>query len=230
MPILGIIVPNMGIKQPTVPSPGRAAVRERTPSASKSTSLADALFTQTQQRVLGLLFGQPQRGFTVSELIASTGAGSGAAQRELAKLANSGLLTVQRIGNQKHYRANPAAPIHDELVGIVQKTVGLAEPLREALVPLAGQIAAAFLYGSIAKGSDTASSDIDVMVVSDTLGYADVIGALHPYYERLGREINPTVYSRAELGKRIKAGNAFVTRVLEQPKIWLIGDKDVLTA
>jgi predicted nucleotidyltransferase len=230
MPILGITVPNMGIKQPTVPSPSRAAVRERTPSANKSTSLADALFTQTQQRVLGLLFGQPQRGFTVSELIASTGAGSGAAQRELAKLANSGLLTVQRIGNQKHYRANPAAPIHDELVGIVQKTVGLAEPLREALVPLAGQIAAAFLYGSIAKGSDTASSDIDVMVVSDTLGYADVIGALHPYYERLGREINPTVYSRAELGKRIKAGNAFVTRVLEQPKIWLIGDKDVLTA
>lgn len=229
---MGITVPNMGIKQSSASSPSRTAVRERTPSytADKPTSLADALFTQTQQRVLSLLFGQPHRGFTVSELIASTAAGSGAVQRELAKLANSGLLTVQRIGNQKHYRANPAAPIHDELIGIVQKTVGLAEPLREALAPLAGQIAAAFVYGSIAKGSDTASSDIDVMIVSDTLGYADVIGALHPYYERLGREINPTVYSRAELRKRIKTGNAFVTRVLEQPKIWLIGDKDALTA
>lgn len=191
-------------------------------------SLAGALFTHTQQRVLALLFGQPQRSFTVSELIAATGAGSGAVQREVAKLADSGLLTVQPQGNQKRYRANPAAPIHDELVGIVQKTVGLAEPLREALAPLADRILAAFVYGSVAKRSDTAASDIDLMIVSDTLGYAEVMLALHPLIERLGREINPTLYSRAELAQRLHAGNAFATRVLEQPQLWLMGDKDVL--
>lgn len=191
-------------------------------------SLAGALFTHTQQRVLALLFGQPQRSFTVSELIAATGAGSGAVQREVAKLADSGLLTVQPQGNQKRYRANPAAPIHDELVGIVQKTVGLAEPLREALAPLADRILAAFVYGSVAKRSDTAASDIDLMIVSDTLGYAEVMLALHPLIERMGREINPTLYSRAELAQRLHAGNAFATRVLEQPQLWLMGDKDVL--
>lgn len=199
-----------------------------TPAPATPVSLAGALFTQTQQRVLGLLFGQPQRSFTVSELIAATGAGSGAVQREVAKLADSGLLTVQPQGNQKRYRANPAAPIHDELVGIVQKTVGLAEPLREALAPLADRILAAFVYGSVARRSDTAASDIDLMIVSDTLGYAEVMLALHPLIERLGREINPTLYSRAELAQRLHAGNAFATRVLEQPQLWLMGDKDVL--
>jgi predicted nucleotidyltransferase len=214
---LGIIVPNMGIVRSTgnTTSTGRAG-------------LADALFTQTQQRVLGWVFGQPQRTFTVSELIASTGAGSGAVQRELAKLVASGLLTVKPVGNQKHYQANPAAPIHDELVAIAQKTFGLAEPLREALSPLAERIDAAFIYGSVAKGSDTAASDIDLMVISDTVGYADVVLALDETGRWLGREINPSIYSRVELGKRVKDGNAFVTRVLQQPKLWLIGGMDDL--
>lgn len=214
---MGIIVPNVGINSSRPAIPTRAA-----------NSLAGALFTQTQQRVLGLLFGQPQRRFTVSELIALTGAGSGAVQRELAKLAKSGLVTMQRVGNQKHYQANPAAPIHDELVGIVRKTVGLAEPLREALAPLASRIDAAFVYGSVAKGSDHAGSDIDLMLVSDDLAYADVMLALHPLIERLGREINPTLYTRKELQRRLLDGNAFATRVLDQPQLWLIGDKDVL--
>ncbi|MGB9429435.1 MAG: transcriptional regulator [Gammaproteobacteria bacterium] len=197
---------------------------------SPTTSLADALFTTTQQRVLGALYGQPQRSFTVTELITSTGAGSGAVQRELAALTASGLLTMRQIGNQKHYQANPDAPIYNELVGILQKTVGLAEPLREALAPLAGKISVAFVYGSIAKRSDTASSDIDLMIVSDKLNYADTILALQPAAEKVGREINPTIYSRKELAKRIKAKNAFVTRVLEQPKIWLMGSENELRA
>ena len=196
--------------------------------AASNASLAGALFTQTQQRVLGLLFGQPQRRYTVTELIALTGAGSGAVQRELAKLADSGLLTMQRVGNQKHYQANPAAPIFEELVAIVRKTVALAEPLREALAPLAQRIDAAFVYGSVAKGSDHAGSDIDLMIVSDTLGYAEVVLALHPLIERIGRDINPTLYSRQELSERLHSGNAFVVRVLEQPQLWVMGDKDVL--
>ena len=195
-----------------------------------SANLSDALFTATQQRVLGCLFGQPGRSFSISELIQTTGAGSGAVQRELARLSGSGLLSVEQLGKQKLYRANPASPIHDEIVAIVRKTFGLAMPLRDALMPLADRLHAAFVFGSVAKGSDTASSDIDLMLVSDALTYADAMAALHPLMERLGREINPTLYTRAELRKRIAEGNSFVTRVLAQPRLWLIGSDDALAA
>ena len=195
-----------------------------------SANLSDALFTATQQRVLGCLFGQPGRSFSISELIQTTGAGSGAVQRELARLSGSGLLSVEQLGKQKLYRANPDSPIHDELVAIVRKTFGLAMPLREALAPLADHLHAAFVYGSVAKGRDTASSDIDLMLVSDALTYADAMATLHPLMERLGREINPTLYTRAELRKRIAEGNSFVTRVLAQPRLWLIGNDDALAA
>ena len=225
-------MPNMGTKGKPSHSPSRQRVGDApahyAARAEGTLSLADALFTTSQQRVLGLLFGQPQRSFTVSEIIATTGTGSGAAQREVAKLLESGLVTLRPIGNQKHYQANAEAPIHAELVGIIRKTIGMAEPLREALASLAGGIIAAFVYGSVAKRSDTASSDIDLMILSDTLTYADIVGALHPVIMHLGREVNPTLYSRAELAKRIKQGNAFVTRVLEQPKLWLIGSEDAL--
>ena len=195
-----------------------------------SANLSDALFTATQQRVLGCLFGQPGRSFSISELIQTTGAGSGAVQRELARLTGSGLLSVEQLGKQKLYRANPASPIHDEIVAIVRKTFGLAMPLRDALTPLADRLHAAFVFGSVAKGTDTASSDIDLMLVSDALTYADAMAALHPLMERLGREINPTLYTRAELRKRIAEGNSFVTRVLAQPRLWLIGNDDALAA
>ncbi len=209
-------MPKMGIKKRIAPAP-RAG-------------LADALFSNTQQRMLAYLFGQPQRSFFATELIGLAGGGSGAVQRELARLEQSGLVTVKRVGTQKHYQANPRSPIYAELCGIAQKTVGLAEPLREALAPLAKRIQAAFVFGSVAKRSDTAGSDIDLMVVSDDLGYADVFGALEPAAARLGRPVNPTVYSRRELAKRRKQGNAFVTRVIAQPKIWLIGTEDDLAA
>lgn len=223
MPNPGIIVPDMGKTSPP-PRISEAAARYA------SANLSDALFTTTQQRVLGCLFGEAGRSFAVNELIQTTGAGSGAVQRELARLAGSGLLTIEQVGNRKQYRANPDAPIHDELVSIVRKTFGLAIPLREALAPLADHIRGAFVYGSVAKGSDTASSDIDLLLVSDTLAYPDVMAALHPVIERLGREINPTVYTFAELRKRIDTGNSFVIRVLQQPRIWLIGDDDDLAA
>ena len=224
MPNMGINVPNMGMKQP---APGRVS---EAASRYAGANLSDALFTTTQQRVLGRLFGEPGRSYAVSELIQATGAGSGAVQRELARLSGSGLLLVELVGNQKRYRANPDCPIHDELVAIVRKTFGLATPLREALEPLAGRIHAAFVYGSVAAGKDTASSDIDLLLVSDTLAYPDLMTVLHPLAERLGREINPTIYTRADLRQRMASGNSFVTRVLQQPRLWLIGGDDDLAA
>jgi predicted nucleotidyltransferase len=190
--------------------------------------MADALFNSTQQRVLGLLFGQPERSFYANEVIAFVNAGKGAVQRELARLAQSELVTVQKSGRQKHYQANPDSPIFEELCGIAQKTMGLAEPLRMALAPLAGRIDAAFVYGSVAKRQDTASSDVDLMLISDDISYADLFAGLDALSTRLGRKVNPTICTSHELRQRVERGEAFIRRVLEQPKIWLIGDDDAL--
>ena len=195
---------------------------------SSPASLADALFTTTQQRVLGLLFGMPDRSFFANEIIGQTGSGSGAVQRELARLEASGLATVRWIGNQKHYQANKESPIFSGLSDIVQKTVGLAGPLHEALRPMASQIRAAFVFGSVAKKQDSSSSDIDLMVISNSLSYADLFAALEPATVQLGRAVNPTVFSEKDVARKLKDGNAFVTRVLEQPKIWLIGSESDL--
>lgn len=200
------------------------------PKTAKATGLADALFTTTQQRVLGYLFGQPDRSFFSSELIKLTGAGSGAVQRELQQLTDSGLLTTSRLGNQKHYQANPQAPIYEELCGIVRKTFGLAGPLREALQPMAEQIDAAFVFGSVARKSDTAASDIDLLLVSDELAYSDLFLALDAVSARLGRTVNPTLFTRKELMRKHKDREAFVTRVMESPKLWVIGDAHALPA
>jgi predicted nucleotidyltransferase len=221
MPNLGIIMPNMGMS--------RTQGRLQRPAAA-SASLADSLFTGTQQRVLGLLFGQPGRSFYATELIGLAGAGSGGVQRELARLARGGLVTVRPVGNQRHYQANPDSPLFAELCAIVEKTVALAEPLREALRPLAKDIQAAFVYGSISKHQDTASSDIDLMVITDALSYADVFAELERSSARLGRSVNPTILSTKDLAKRVKDGDSFVKRVLAQPKIWLVGGEADLGA
>jgi len=193
-------------------------------------SMVDALFSKTQKSVLALLYGQPKRSFYTNEIIRKSGSGSGAAQRELARLARSGLVNVTRIGSQKHYQANVEAPIYKELAAIVQKTIGLAEPLKEALKPFLQQIEIAFIYGSVAKRNDSASSDIDLMIISDVLTYADVFPVLEEISSQLGRSIQPTIYSKAELNNRVEADNSFIRRVLNQQKLWLIGeDSDLPT-
>ncbi len=192
IPELGMFMPNMGMKR-------RAGSKTSVPSAG----LADALFSVTQQRVLGLLFGQPERSYYATELIGLASVGSGAVQRELVRLTRSGLVTVSAIGNRKH-QANPDSPLFAELCGIAQKTTGLAEPLREALRQFEADVHAAFVYGSVVKGSDSANSDIDIMLIADTLTYGDVFAALETASERLGRQVNPTILSRKELSKRVR--------------------------
>ena len=177
---------------------------------------------------MGLLFGNPSRSYYANEIIRSAGTGVGAVQRELERLTAVGLVTAKKIGNQKHYQANRQAPIFEELRGIVLKTFGLADVLREALVPLAGRIDTAFVYGSVAKGTDTASSDIDLMVIGDKLSYPDIFPLLTKAESRLGRAINPTVYSRRELRRKLQDGNEFLSRVLKQPRIFLVGTDDAL--
>lgn len=196
------------------------------PPPQVSASLADALFPKVRQRVLAVLFGNPSRSFYANEVIALAGSGSGAVQRELAGLSQAGLLTVSRQGNQKHYQANASAPVFAELRGLVLKTSGVVDVLRTALQPLVPQIQAAFVFGSVASQQDTAQSDIDVLVVSASLGYGELFGALEPATAALGRTVNPTLYTPDDLAQRRAQDNAFVTRVLNQPKLWLIGNDE----
>ncbi|MBG9387745.1 nucleotidyltransferase domain-containing protein [Caenimonas sp. DR4.4] len=190
--------------------------------------MADALFPRVRQRVLALLFGNPDRSFFSNEVVALVQSGTGAVQRELAGLSQAGLLTVTTRGNQKHYQADREAPVFAELRGLVLKTSGLVDVLRVALAPLASGISAAFVFGSIAKHEDTKSSDVDLLIVSDALGYADVFSALENAADIVGRKINPTLYTHADLAKRMKQASAFTTRVMKQPKMWVVGSEDAL--
>lgn len=155
--------------------------------------------------------------------------GAGAVHRELRRLEQAGLVTVKRVGNQKHFQANSDSPVFEEIQGLVIKTCGLADVIGEALSHISNQVTAAFVFGSVARGEDAASSDIDLMVLSEDLSYADLFGALEAASERLGRAINPTVYSFEEYSRRKNQGNEFILRVLGQPKIWIIGGDGDLT-
>jgi predicted nucleotidyltransferase len=211
VPKSGMIIPNMG-----------------SVGSTRRVGLANALFTPVQQRVLRLLFAQPNRRYQSAELIRLARGGVGAVHRQLSRLASSGLVTVTRTGNQKHYEANRDSPVFQDLHGLIVKTVGVAEPLRRALGPKAKATRAAFVYGSVAKGTDRVGSDIDLMVVSDTLTYPDVFQAVQGAEAVLGRSVNPTVMTPAQWrAKRAKA-DSFVTRVAAQPRVFVIGSDDDL--
>jgi predicted nucleotidyltransferase len=205
------------------------SVRTRDTPNSPSGGLADALFSKVQQRVLGVLFGNPGRSFYATEIIRLARSGTGAVTRELARLEASGLVTTTRVGRQKHYRANPESPLFEELRQLSLKTFGLADVLRSALKPMRDGVRAALVFGSIAKGSDSSSSDIDVLVISDSLSYAELFAALEGASEQLGRKIVPTIYSAGEFAGRVHE-SSFIRRILSQPKVWLIGDESVLGA
>lgn len=196
--------------------------------ARPAISLGDALFSGTRQRVLGLLFGNPARSYYAKELIRLAEGGSGAVQRELQRLTESGLVTVRAIGNQKHYQANAESPVFAELCAVARKTFALADPLRDALAPLAPRMHGAFVYGSVAKREDTAASDVDLMIIADKLSYGELLEALEPLADSIGRRVNPTVLSRREWVKRLGARSAFATRLMAQPRIWVVGTEDVL--
>ena len=207
---MGIIVPNMG----TI--------------GTKNTGLGKALFSKTQRQVLGLLFGNPGRSYYAKEIVRLAGVGIGTVQRELEKLSGAGLLSVKRIGNQKHYQAERQSPIFEELHGIVLKTFGVGDVLRLAMADLAVQIKVAFVYGSVAKGTENVQSDIDVMIISDELSYDRVFSALSPVESKLGRTINPTLYKPSEFREKL-TDSSFLRRVMEQPKIFLNGTESDIT-
>lgn len=188
--------------------------------------IGDALFSGTRQRVLGLLFSKPDKRFYTNEILRWAGMGRGTVMRELERLTQAGILQMSREGNLCYYQANQASPVFPELLGLVRKTFGIADVIRAALMPVEDDVRFAFVYGSLAKSSDTASSDIDLMLVSDSLAYADVMDVLHPVEKTLTRPVHPTLYSTNEFRNKLSSGSSFVQRVLEQPKLWVKGSDD----
>lgn len=189
-------------------------------------SIATAIFSDSQSRVFQWLFGQPERSYHLSELRRLTGLGSASLQRELNRLAVAGLVSCERVGNLRCFQANPQSPVFGELVGLTRKTLGVEPILRAALLPLAPSLKLAFVFGSVAKQTDTAQSDIDVMLVGENLLLSRILDLLIPLEAVLGRKINPTCYTPAEFERRRAETDSFVYRVLAQPILPLIGECD----
>lgn len=189
-----------------------------------SLSLATHLLGSTRSAVLAALLLHPEAALHVRELARITGTSPGSLHRELRALTGIGLLLRQEAGRQVHYRANTACPVFEELAGLLRKTLGVADVLRQALAPLADQISMAFVYGSVAAGREGPRSDVDVMILGRA-GFAAVVKALAPTQESLRREVNATVMKPADFARKRSAGDGFVVGVIRESKIWLMGSE-----
>jgi predicted nucleotidyltransferase len=193
--------------------------------ATKTDAVA-LLFPATYRRqVLALLLLHPERRLHVREISRLTGTTPGTMNKELSRLHGAGLLDRERVGNQLRYSANRSHQIYPELTGILRKTVGLADVLIEALAPLADSIEISFIYGSLARGTETAGSDVDLLIVGTT-DFGAMVDSLHGVQKKLGREVNAKLFTRREWNARIKSGDAFVAEILKGPKLMLIGNAD----
>lgn len=206
---LGTIQPIMGANVPSQP-------------------IASALFGAARQGVLRLLFGHAGQRFYQRQIVRDVGLGYGAVQRELKRLERCGLLLRSVEGRQTYYQANADSPVFEELRGLVRKTFGVAGVLRNGLARLEKKIRVAFIYGSIAKGAETAESDVDLLVVADSLALADIVPALRRAQEELRREVNPTVYQTKEFSRKLSQGHHFVAKVVAGPKLFVVGDEGEL--
>ena len=186
-------------------------------------SITTALFSESQARLFGWLFGQPERSYHLSELRRLSGLGSASLQRELNRLVDAGLILSERVGNLRRFQANPQSPVYPELVALTRKTLGAVPLLREALQPIATRLKTAFIYGSVAKQTDTAQSVIALMLVGEDLSLNEILTLLLPLETQLGRKINPNCYTPSEYARRLAEPDSFVNRVLAQPILPLIG-------
>ena len=191
-------------------------------------SLAGTLFTRSQQRVLGILFGQPERSFHVNEIIELANIGRGAVSRELSRLQGSRIANVTRDGKRKLYQANPGSAVFPELCSLINKTLGFADSIRGALEPIRDKIDFALIYGSTAKGTDTATSDIDLLAVSDHLHSFELNVPLFPAMHDLARQIEVHHYTRREFVSRNQSGDCFLRRVLTGPTIFVVGTMETV--
>lgn len=187
----------------------------------------DLLFSGYRRQVLALLLLRPEESLHVREISRLTGVPAGSLHRELNILEDAGLLLREPMGNQVRYRADRSCPIYPELREIFRKTSGFVDLLREALSPFSGRIKAAFVFGSLARSEETGTSDVDVFVVGDAT-FTEVVEALSPLRERLGREINPVVMKASDFSDQRAHGERFVKRVMDEPRLYVMGADDDL--
>jgi len=190
--------------------------------------MIEAIFgSKLRIKILGWLYTHTDRRYFVRQLTNLIKEDSTNVSRELIRLEKAGIVVSTTEGRQKYYQANSKSPIFNELKSIVRKTFGVADVIREALAPVSGGIKAAFIFGSVARSSDDRKSDIDVMIIGDVT-FDEVVAALSPAENTLGREINSVVYPVAEFSKKVNKDHYFVKNVLGKEKIFLIGDEDEL--
>jgi predicted nucleotidyltransferase len=189
-------------------------------------SLKDAVFTDSQAKVYLWIYGQPERSYHLSELRRLTGLGSASLQREINRLVVAGLANSTLKGNQRQISANLQSPLFKELSDLTRKVMGAVALITEALRPIEQKIEVAFLYGSVAKQSDRAESDIDIMMIGSDLTLGEVLEQLLPVEEMLCRKVNPICYTVREFKKRLSDTDSFVNKVLSQPLIQLFGNMD----
>ena len=191
-------------------------------------ALSELLFPNRYRRaVLSMLLMNPERRVHLRELARLTGASPGPLKKELDALTEAGLLNVQRVGNQTHFSANAQHPVYPELSGLIRKTTGLQDVLARALEPLADGVVAAFVFGSVASGTEAAHSDVDLMVIG-TASFGEVVNAVYEAQAAVGREINPKVMKREEWQAKRSAGQAFLNEVMHKPKLFIMGTADDL--
>lgn len=189
--------------------------------------ISETLFGAYRRRVLALLLLRPDESFYVREISRLSTVPAGSLHRELKTLLQAGFLVRENLGNQVRYRANRDCPVYEELASIFRKTSGLADVLRDALLQLGNGAEVAFVFGSVAQGKETATSDIDLLVIGSA-SFVAVVQALANAHERLGREVNPVVVSAEDFRKRLKEKDHFILTVLDKPKIFVIGDANDL--
>lgn len=189
--------------------------------------LLDLLFGTYRQRALNQLLLHSDSSYHVRELARLTGTTPGTLHKELARLAETGLLLREKQGNQVRYRANRDCPVFAELAGLFRKTSGVVGVLADALRTLSPAPELALVFGSIARGDENARSDVDLLVIGDC-SFGDAVKALHPVQEQLQREINPVIYSAAEFVRRIADKDAFIGKLLADPKLFVIGTEHEL--
>ena len=187
--------------------------------------ISDLLFpNKYRRRVLALLLTNPGKWIHLRELARLTGAVPGTLKKEVDALVAVGLLRPRRVGNQTQFCANPDHPVYSELAALIKKTVGLADQLRSALMPLADRLQAAFVFGSMASASENDRSDIDLMIIGE-LTFGDAVNALYDAQTTLGREINPKVMTRGEWNQKKSNGSSFIQDILSKPKLMLVGSE-----
>lgn len=185
----------------------------------------EVLFSTYHRRILGLLLLHPERSYYVREIARLADVPAGSVHRELKRLAEAGLLLREAVGNQVRYRADRDCTIFPELAGIFRKTAGLADVLKEALMPLKPGIDLAFIFGSVAQGKERETSDVDVFVIG-SVSFAELVAAFAQTHERLGRVVNPVAMSKADFVAKCAEGERFVSRIMQEAKLFLIGDMD----